>query len=259
MNDTLQAIMLGLAQGITEFLPISSSGHTFLLGHFFGMEASVLLIAVLHLGSLIAVCLYFYAEIVAILRGIWRAVRERALNEDAELGLKLGVATFLTIPTALAVEYILPLEQISVGVVAWTLMLTGALILIAEYAPKHTRDFSWTLAILLGLVQGLAVVPGISRAGLTIAFLVLIGIARHRAAHISFLLAIPTILGAAVFAVHDAAAEPMQLTPLLLISAFIASIGASLLSIKYMLRLIQGRWVWFAPYCFLLAFWLILL
>lgn len=247
--------MLGVVQGVTEFFPVSSSGHIFLLSHSFNLPESLPFTIILHGGSLLAVCIYFWHDLLGILRGFWRAAMERSLNPEATFGLKLGLATVLTIPSALVTERVLPFGDMTLPLVAWTLIVTGILVLTAEYAPKREREFSWTFAVILGLVQGLAVVPGLSRSGLTVAFLVFIGLSRSLAARASFLLAIPTIVGAIVFAVHDmlGGQTPAVFSFAPLLVAFGGSLVASVLSIKYMFRLIEGRWVWVAPYCFALA------
>ncbi len=260
--NILESIIMGVVQGVTEFLPISSSGHTFLLDSYFGIKGGIELAILLHVASLLAVLIYFRKDISELLVGLWSATVERKLNKDADLALKLGVATVLTVPTALLTEKVLPFADLTPHMVAYTLIITGLLILFSEYLPKKARDLTWGVVVLLGLIQGLAVVPGISRSGLTIAFLVLVGIARRESARVSFLLAIPTILGAFILTIKDLPIGSVMLDSSTFVStlllAFVASFASSIFSIKYMLKLIEGRWVIFAPYCFALAFAILL-
>jgi undecaprenyl-diphosphatase len=261
--NIFEAFLLGTVQGVTEFVPISSSGHTFLLAHYLGIEAGVVLTVMLHAASLLAVVLYFRKDIMALLKGLWIAAQARRSNPEAALSLKLLVATLLTVPTALTVEYFLPFNTLTPTLVAVTLIVTGVLILLSQYMYKGASDFTWTTALLLGLIQGVAVIPGISRSGLTIAFLIFMGVAYKESARLSFLLAIPTIFGAVLFAIGDVPIGGLFGAPIAyqlpLYGAFICSFIASILSIKYMLRLVEGRWVAFAPYCFLLALGIFLL
>lgn len=241
--EFLHAAVLGAVQGLTEFLPISSSGHLWILGKFFGTQ-SLTLEVFLHAGSLVAVVVFFWKSIGRIVRGLF---------QGDTLGWKLLLATIFTLPLALVMQrFFLP--DLSLRLVAITLLITGALILAAEFfRPQKERAFSWRIAIVLGLVQGIAVLPGISRSGLTIAFLILLGLPRRQSAEISFLLSIPTILGALLFAITD---NQNDVSLLLLPESwlgFLISAVAAAAAIAWMLRLIRGRWIWFAPYCGVLA------
>ncbi len=245
----LNTIILGFVQGVTEFLPVSSSAHLFLLQTWQGTEPSIALEILLHVGTLIAVIGFFWKEIFRILKEMFRK------NGDS-LGWKLLVATVLTAPLGIVMqEYFSP--EMTLPLIGGTLIITAFLIVSSElFRPRVVREFSWKIAIFLGLIQGIAVLPGISRSGLTIVFLILIGIERRKAAKISFLLAIPTILGALVFSFGEA--DFLTLTGNIgvwvgLVVSAIAAVGA----IAWMLKLIEGKWIWFAPYCALLGIWLL--
>lgn len=251
--------LLGAVQGLSEFLPISSTGHIVLFSHFTHIPESLELTLILHLGSLLAVGYFFWGDIRALFAGFFRMVRERTMNPEAETALKLTVATIFTIPTALLSEKLFPLEEASIQEIALALALSGVLIILAEYLPKRARTFTWTLAIALGVVQGLGAIHAISRSGITIAFLVLAGIARTESARLSFLVSIPTIAGAIVFVLADYSGSLSAFFTLPIFMAFLASLVVSLFAITYMMKLIQGKWVWFAPYCLGLALLLLLL
>lgn len=241
--NIFDAVVLGAVQGVTEFLPVSSSGHLWLLQQFFETN-SLTFDIFLHAGSLLAVIAFFHKKIWAILRGMFCGER---------LGWQLVVATVCTVPLALGVEKFL-LPELSVSLVAGTLLVTAGLIVAAEWGrPKIERKFTWPIAVALGLVQGMAVLPGISRSGLTIAFLILLGLPRRQSAELSFLLSIPTILGALVFAFWDNSNDLGVFSDPVSWIGFAVSALAALAAIAWMMKLIQKNWIWFAPYCAVLA------
>lgn len=247
--EIVHAVILGFVQGITEFLPVSSSGHLWLLLEYWNIQ-SLSLEVVLHAGSLVAVIGFFWKDIVQI-------VRDMFTRGGDSLGWKLIVATILTAPTGILVHTFFTGEM-TIRLVGVTLLITAGLIVAAElFRPQKIREFSWKIVIFLGLVQGLAVLPGISRSGLTIAFLILIGLPRKEAAKNSFLLAIPTIFGALLFASFDMASDVTIFSePATWIGFFVSAI-ASIGAISWMLKLIKGKWIWFALYCALMGFILV--
>jgi len=242
--NIFDALVLGVVQGLAEFLPVSSSGHLWLFEKFLGITPRLDLEVVLHVGSLLAVVIFFHKKIWTILRGMFCGER---------LGWQLVVATMCTVPLALGVEKIWNPDLTS-SLVAITLLITAGLIVAAEFfRPKSERKFTWSLAVALGLVQGIAVLPGISRSGLTIAFLILLGVRRRESAEISFLLSIPTILGALVFALADGDAGTAIFAAPETWLAFAVSAVAAAAAIAWMMKLIEKNWIWFAPYCAVLA------
>ena len=243
--EIVHAIVLGFVQGITEFLPISSSGHLWLLLEYWHIQ-SLSLEVVLHAGSLVAVIGFFWKDIL-------RIIRDMFTKGGDTLGWKLVVATILTTPTGILMHNFFTGEM-TIRLVGITLLVTAGLIAAAEYfRPQNVRVFTWKIAIFLGLVQGLAVLPGISRSGLTIAFLILIGLPRKKAAETSFLLAIPTILGALLFASMDTSSESTLFLQPVTWVGFAVSAIAAIGAIAWMLKLIEGKWIWFAPYCALMG------
>lgn len=259
MDNIITMTLLGAVQGLSEFLPISSTGHIVLFSHFTHIPESLELTLILHLGSLLAVGFFFWEDIRTLFAGLFTLWRTHKMNDDAELALKLLVATLFTIPTALFAEKVFPLEEASIQEIALALAMSGVFIILAEYLPKRARIFTWPLAIALGVVQGVGAIHAISRSGVTIAFLILAGIARTESARLSFLVSIPTIAGAIVFvlAEYEGGLSAFFTFPIAL--AFLSSLVVSLFAIKYMMKLIQGKWIWFAPYCIGLALILLLL
>jgi len=249
--DFFIAIFLGGLQGITEFLPISSSGHLFLAQKWLGFSPDLSLEIWLHLASIVAVCIFFRSKIFEILRNSFDF---RVEPDKKNFGWKLLLATATTAPIALAIKFSLgDFAPLTENFVAISLLATGILIFFSEkFRPSSVRKFSWKIAAILGLAQGLAVLPGISRAGITIAFLIASGIEKKQAAEISFLLAIPTIFGATI-----ASGESLDFSSSENWIAAGASFFAAILTIKFMLAVIQKYWLQFAVYCVFAAIFVV--
>lgn len=252
----IEYLALGFVQGMTEFLPVSSSGHLYLLQYWFGWIPSLELEVLLHVASLVAVMTVFWKQLIAIAKSFF----DSGPSEERALGIKLIVATLFTLPTALLTEKLF-LYDLSLEVVAWSLIVTGGLVFLSHLLTRkekreERRKFVWTVVILIGLIQGFAVLPGISRSGLTIAALMMLGMGRKNSAEISFLLSIPTILGAFVFKLQDLGSFPELSFPL--IFALLVCALVSWLTIRFMLQTIQKYWIYFMPYCVLLGVALLL-
>ena len=222
--DPIEAGLLGLVQALTEFLPVSSSGHLVLaqqwLGEqFFAVDQAVLFDLVLHVGTLLPVLWYYREDI----RRSLHAVTDRArLNELGPMGwLKADSDRWLaflvivgSVPTALiGVGFKDVFESLFHGVrpVGGALLVTGALLLATKWRPGGQVDalkMSVAAALLIGVAQGLAITPGISRSGTTIAIALFLGFERSLAARYSFLLSVPAILGAVVLMMSK---EPLSL------------------------------------------------
>lgn len=254
----LDAILLGILQGATEFLPISSTGHLFLAERYLGLQEDLHFEISLHFASLLAVLIFFRKEVWDIMKGMLAVLGHNSIGEKEHgiYALKLLLATICTLPIALYLkDHVLDEAILDESMVGVTLIVTGFIILGAEiFRAKKEVHFSWGLAVLLGLVQGLAVMPGISRSGLTIAFLIWMGVQRRYAGEISFLLAIPTILGATVLTLKESGWEipigPYQFW------GCVASFVTALLAIGFMMKWIQRHWIYFAPYCFAMGLFL---
>ena len=249
----IESFFLGILQGMTEFLPVSSSGHLFLVQKFWELEPDLNIEILLHSGSLIAVLVFYRKEIFKLIQGFFKNTQDRSFV------LKLLLATVFTVPGALIFEKMWT-PDFSMLLLGITLLMTAGLIFGAEKGrsffvkneKSKVKSFTWEMAIILGLVQSIAVLPGISRSGITIAFLIFAGIQRKKSAEISFLLAIPTILGALVFAIKDVENISNLLTPELGVG-FLASAIVSFLTIGWMIRLVEKNWIWFSLYCLILG------
>jgi undecaprenyl-diphosphatase len=267
----LDYLLLGLIQGLTEFLPVSSSGHLFLTEHFLGLEQDMSLEIYLHGASLLAVIIFFWSKIWNLVRDFLQTIQECHSqliagnfkqyqetfnqNKNAVLTLKLLTATLITVPVALIVKEFV-LVNLTLQTIATALIITGVMILVAEkFRAKQTQEFTWNFVVLLGIIQGMAVIPGISRSGVTIALLILLGIRRKNSAEISFLLSIPTILAALIFILFEQGFSNFTIE--VLVASFVCFF-ASMVAIKWMMKLIESKWIYFVPYCFLLGLGLVL-
>ena len=210
--NLIQAILMGIVQGLSEFLPISSSAHLVFTSNFYkafkGIEIvqhsneEVFFDIMLHFGTLIAVLIFFRKDIAAIIKALWEGVKTKDFsNREAKLGLYIIIGTIITIILALPMQGFAEKLVFSPEIVGLLLVATGILLFGAEYfSNHHQKNNEMTLknSILIGLAQGLAVLPGLSRSGWTIATGLFSGLDRVTAARYSFLLSIPIILGASM-------------------------------------------------------------
>jgi undecaprenyl-diphosphatase len=240
----MQLIVLAVVQGLTEFLPISSSGHLVLVPSVFGWTDQGLAFDVaVHFGSLLAVCVFFRYDVVALLRGTGRILAGDFAAEDARMAWNLGVGT---IPAALAGLLFagwIAANLRDATVVVVTLAGYGVLMaLVDRYAPdrRNITDIGLKDAIFIGLAQALALIPGTSRSGITITTGRLLGIARQDAARFSFLLSVPVILLATIYeglklVTSDTPVAWDRLGLAVLVSAVVAYI-----SIEFFMRVVNA-------------------
>jgi len=247
----IQATWLGLLQGVTEFLPVSSSGHLAIAQHFIDdfSQPGLLFDVLLHLGTMLAVVLYFRADLARLLRSPWSG---NALDRRQLLLLVIG-----SVPTAIIG---LTGKDLAEGLfdnmlaVGLCLLVTGGLLFVAEKLRQRDSgrlEVNLGDALVAGTLQGIAILPGISRSGSTIAGLLLRGVDGETAARFSFLLALPAVSGAALLSLRDLEALPAGELPLYAVGAT-AAFAAGLLSIHFLLAIIRRRRLaLFALYCWL--------
>jgi undecaprenyl-diphosphatase len=261
-----RALFLGLLQGATEFLPVSSSGHLVLIPWLLGWPLpSLAFDTMVHWGTLVAVIAYFWRDWLALLRGAWTGLRTRSLSDPAaRLFLLLLVGT---IPGALAGVL---LEDFFEGMfarpaaAAGFLLLTAAILTLAELgwarrtsgpAPRALPAISWADALAVGLAQAVAILPGVSRSGATIAAGLGRGLEREAAARFSFLLSAPIILGAGAMQLWKLAqAGTLAGEAPLLAAGFLTALASGLAAIHFLLAYVRRRPLYpFALYCILLG------
>ncbi len=260
--DPFTVIFLGIVQGLTEFLPISSSGHLVLFRNLMGFqEPELLLDTSLHMGTLMAVVVYFRRDLAGMAKEFCGMLTPgKAMEGGATAGERLS-SSLLTwvivgnIPTALIGGlFKVPLENLyrSTTVVGFMLLLTGLLLAVTRLSPGGTRRLGLLAALAVGTAQGLAIIPGISRSGATIACGLVAGLDRDLAARFSFVLSVPAIIGALLLELFSG--DLNGIAALFLIAGGVASGVVGLFALKVLMNMVRrGRLFWFAPYCWALG------
>lgn len=252
---------MGLVQGLTEFLPVSSSGHLVLLNHFlhFNTESAVSFAVMLHLGTLLSIIFVYHAKIrelaaytiIACPRGIKREGFQKAIWED-DRGRMVLFLIIGSIPTALiGILFKDVFEKLFSNVlcVSLALLITGTMLYTTRIIKSRTRKMGVKAALIVGCVQGLAITPGISRSGSTISAGVWAGLDRDAAADYSFLLSIPAVLGAVLLSLRDLSSL-LERDYLILGSGFAFSFVSGYAALRMLLHFIRiGKFHLFAWYC----------
>lgn len=260
--NIFEAIFLGIVQGIAEFLPISSTAHIiiaeFLLGHSIpGLSFEIFL----HLGSIVAVIFYFRKDIIHLIQVFFRYIAKRRREDRPEffLCLYIVLATIITGVLGVFLEDSLGSALKTPVMIAVSLTLTGIFLIIIERAytigSRTVNEMTTLDAVIVGLAQTVAVIPGISRSGSTLIAALFSGLDRETSVRFSFLLSIPVILGSTVLALGDITDGSLaSIGAVSLIAAFIASLITSWLGIVWLINFLnKGKLTYFAIYCFLLA------
>ena len=247
-----QALILGLIQGLTEYIPVSSTAHLILVPWLFGWtfapETAFVFDVLIQWGTLVGVFAYFWRDIWAIVRAVFTGLlqREPLGTFEAKLGWLVVAATIPAVIIGIFVkQYVVQLYTLYIFI-AIVLMLGGVLMLAAEHFGKRTRDLkqlSWLDALIIGLWQVLAFIPGISRSSATISGGLLRNITRDDAARFSFLMSIPALLGAGVIATKDLFEVPGLLATLAapLLVGFLAAAISGYFSIRWLLGYLKTR------------------
>lgn len=259
------AVFLGLIQGITEFLPVSSSGHLSILQNMFGMtdieKNHMLFDVLLHLGTLIAVCLAYHKDIRDILRELGRIIGGKAARQGemaksrsaARLIMLLVISTLPLFIAVLFKKYVEKLYYNTIFIGA-ALIVTGVLLFIADRVPrgkKNEKNATLSNALTVGIMQAIAVVPGLSRSGTTITTGLLLGFDREFAVKFSFLMSIPAVLGANILSLAEAVSEGVNIS---LLPIYLAGVIAAAVSGFFAIKLVRyiaktDRFGIFAYYC----------
>lgn len=264
--DIIQGIIIGIVQGLTEFLPVSSSAHLVFAQKLLGVESSLAFDIFLHLGTLIAVLWFFRGDIYKMLKSWWLSIGDilqgrfkQGFMEDPYKRLAWYVI-LATIPVGVVgVLFENSVDVLFAGalyVPAFFLFVTGTILFLSQRMTSGNVNYDTITkkeALFMGLGQACAILPGLSRSGTTIAAGLTIGLDKEFAAKFSFILSIPAILGAFLLQAKDIGST-MDANFLPVFLGFIASIIAGYLAIKWMLDLIQNRSLdIFAYYCWLMG------
>lgn len=240
-------VLLGVVQGLCEFLPISSSGHLVLLSRWFGIEDSLFISIILHVATLLAI-------LVVMRKEVFYLVRHPFSKETMHISVS-------TIVTCLIAIILMPLISSSFEgeFLPWAFLITSALLFIVEkYSKKKgkSEEFSFKHALVIGIAQGLAIFPGISRSGATISAGLLSGADRQKSAKFSFLISLPVIIGSLIMEIIKIImlGEQIVVNPFGLVLAFLIAFIIGVVSIKFMLRVTERtNFKWFSLYLILIA------
>jgi len=247
----LQSIILGIVQGLTEFLPVSSSGHLVIASKLLDLKPDIAFDVMLHFATLLAVCVFFARDIINIIKSF---LFSRSLKDPY---FKLGLLVIAgSVPTAIigfSLQRTFESMFSSLFAVGCFLILTGVLMILAETYGKARKDikkFSFIDSLVIGIAQGCAIAPGLSRSGTTISASLLTGLKRPLAARFSFLLSIPAILGASVFK----SKEILGNIGLPMIAGFLFAAISGYMAIWLFMKMIEKKNLkWFAYYCFIIG------
>lgn len=244
-----EAALLGIIQGLTEFLPISSSGHLVIGQKLLGISVSGNAFeVVVHLGTLVSVLIVFWHD-------IWKLIISLKSQTTQKYILAILMGTIPAVIIGLLFKDVITEAFENIRVVSITLLITGIILLTTKFIKTKLKDISVSSGLLIGFAQALAIVPGISRSGVTISTGMYLGIAPEKAAKFSFLLAIPAIVGAGLLTGLDMLESTESLLPWsVLIVGFFSSLIIGWISLKWLLQLIKsGKFHWFGVYCILVG------
>ena len=259
-----QAIVLGFVQGVTEFLPISSSGHLVLVPHFLGWEFSQQAVFVFDVlvqwGTLLAVIIYFWQDLINIIMAFLRGIIDRKpfATHDARMGWNLILATIPAVVLGFLLKDTVEAAFSNPRITGVFLLVTAAILVIAEVAGKRQRSLeqlTWIDALWIGFAQVLALFPGVSRSGSTIAGGMTRNLDRPAAARFSFLMSIPVMLGAGSLALVDLFQTPSLSSLLLpLLVGFFVALVSGYIAIRWLLTYLTRHSLYvFAIYCTLIG------
>lgn len=263
----IDSIILGIFQGFSEFLPISSSGHLVILESLFGISSNNIAYEVsVHFGTLLSVVAIYYLDIWKMIRSFFKGITHGKLGITFENDDYFRMVVFILVGTIPAGVVGFFLKDFIAGIfhypklVGVMLMVTGIILLSTRWKKTRSRQLNIWNSLFIGIWQAIAILPGISRSGSTISAGLFSGIPRTEAARFSFLLSIPAVLGAVILEGKDLFGNNnVNLRWDIILTGLISSFFVGYLSIRFLLKIIQsGKFSWFAPYCFAVGFLVLL-
>ena len=260
MSSILYAIILGIIQGLTEFLPVSSSGHLeivkFILGDESVPEQSLMMTVVLHGATALSTLIIFRKEVFEIIKGLF------LFRSNDELWFSVKIIISMIPAVAIGLIFESEINRLFEGkllLVGFMLILTGFLLFLADKAKKTDKKISFKSAFIIGISQAIAILPGISRSGATISTSVLLGIDRSRAARFSFLMVVPIIFGKMAKDMMSGESLIIGDQKMVLLIGFLAAFLTGLVACKWMIKLVKNSNLsYFSYYCFIIGIFSIL-
>lgn len=258
--ELIESLLLGLIQGLTEFLPISSSGHLVLAKALLQQDLNqgITFEVVVHFGTLCSILLYYKKEIASIIQSLWSlvthpgSVSQKIQNDqDIQLSGFILVSMIPALIVGLTLEDVIEYYLLNPVNVSWMLLVTGTLLFATKYVTPKDRPLNTSRSFIIGLAQALAIIPGISRSGSTISIGLYLGMKRKEVANFSFLMVIPVIAGAMLIKVLELLETGILMDALIpLLIGFITAFISGYLALKYLIIILQNRGIHpFAWYC----------
>ncbi len=246
MQYFLALFFLGIIQGLTEFLPVSSSGHLVLFGNLFGIDESLFISILLHVATLLSIVVVFYKD-------IWQMIRHPFSKQTTML-------VVATIPTCLIVLVLMPIikQSFAGGLLPICFLISAILLLVSEQLSKkkEKKEMTYKTAFIMGIAQGFAVFPGISRSGSTISAGLLSGGEKESVAKFSFLMSIPIIFLSLIMEIYEIVTGSLKLQIQILptILAFVSAFVVGIFAIKLMIKLtVKSSLKWFSLYLVIIS------
>ncbi len=252
----IEAIILGIIQGLTEFLPVSSSGHIELGTVLLGVQSkdNLLFSVIVHCATALSTIVIFRKDIAEIIQGVFRFQWNEETAYVAKIVVSMIPVGFIGAFFKDEIESFFGGQVLLVGLM---LLITGTLLAMTFYAKKQPGQVTFPKALIIGVAQAFAIMPGISRSGATIATALLVGVEKEQAARFSFLMVLAPILGASLLEVLDYLEEPAaadSISSLALILGFFAAFISGLLACQWMISIVKrGKLIYFAIYCFIVG------
>jgi len=252
--EWIEALILGIIQGLTEFLPVSSSGHLEIAKHLFGIDpdSSFIFTVVVHGATVLSTLVVFWPEIVALLKGLFKF----EMNEETEYILKIVISM---VPVGIvgllfkdSIEAMFGGNMVFLGLM---LLVTASLLALAHFVRKRDRKIGYIDALVIGIAQAIATVPGISRSGATIATGLMIGNDKTSLAKFSFLMVLVPVLGANLLElITGESAGSMGISLLVLVIGFASAFISGYIACKWMISLVKkSKLIWFSIYCLVIG------
>jgi undecaprenyl-diphosphatase len=259
--ELLEALILGIIQGLTEFLPVSSSGHLEIAKAFFGdnmlAKESMLMTVILHFATALSTVVVFRKDLKEIFVGLFQFKN----NDSFKFSLKIVISM---IPAAIVgVMFNDEIETLFGGaltLVGSMLIITGILLFLTDKAKQTSKQIGFTQAVIIGISQAIAILPGISRSGATISSAVLLGVDKEKAARFSFLMVVPLIFGKMAKDIFSGDINFENPNLLYLFIGFVCAFITGMLACKLMIKIVKNsKLIYFSMYCFIVGFAVIIL
>ena len=253
--EIINAVILGIIQGLTEFLPISSSGHLeivkTILGEEKAAEQSLIMTIVLHFATALSTVVIFRKDLMEILKGLLQLKNNKSFKFSLKIILSMIPAALIGILFNTEIE---ALFDGKITLVGGMLILTGLLLFLADQAKPSKKNVTMKDAILIGIAQAIAILPGISRSGATISTSVILGVDKEKAARFSFLMVVPLIIGKMTKDIFSGKITTADANFLPLLIGFTFAFFTGILACKWMIKLVKNSQLkYFAYYCFIVG------